>query len=343
MKHQNGYGSIVCLDRTGKKRRKPYAVRVTTGWKNGKQVRKYIGYYANQMDALVALAEYHKNGVEVDLSKLTLNEVYDKWIERVEKKNLSESVVRMHNMAKTRFDSLGNIQMSKIKTTHLQDWLDEIDLKPGSKNKIRSTMHQLFEYAFNNDIVSKNYAHGLEINEKIEKQTNLFTEAEIALLWKNKDDKHVRQLLILIYTGMRIGELLQVRKDNIFFDEGYIIGGNKTEAGKNRVIPIHDKILPFVKEQLGDNTWLMQSNRGIAMSYRNASNHFNKLFERLGMEHRIHDTRKTCVSWLHSSGIPMETIRIIIGHSGKGVTEQVYLSKTPKELVEIVNSIDIPY
>ena len=51
MKHQNGYGSIVCLDKTGKKRRKPYAVRLTTGWKDGKQQRKYLGYYKAQKEA----------------------------------------------------------------------------------------------------------------------------------------------------------------------------------------------------------------------------------------------------------------------------------------------------
>lgn len=48
MKNQNGIGSIVCLDKTGKKRRKPFAVRITTGWKDGKQVRKYLGYYKTQ-------------------------------------------------------------------------------------------------------------------------------------------------------------------------------------------------------------------------------------------------------------------------------------------------------
>ena len=48
MKNQNGIGSIVCLDKTGKKRRKSFAVRITTGWKDGKQVRKYLGYYKAQ-------------------------------------------------------------------------------------------------------------------------------------------------------------------------------------------------------------------------------------------------------------------------------------------------------
>ena len=94
MRNENGFGSIVCLDKSGKKRRKPWAVRITTGWKNGKQVRKYLGYYATQADALIALAEYHKNSVNLDLSKLTLDEVWERWMLRVEKKGLSASGLR---------------------------------------------------------------------------------------------------------------------------------------------------------------------------------------------------------------------------------------------------------
>lgn len=343
MRNENGFGSIVCLDKSGKKRRKPWAVRITTGWKDGKQQRKYLGYYKTQADALVALADYHKNGVDIDLSKLTLNEVFDKWIERVEKKDLSDAVMRTHKMAHSRFGTMGNVQFNQLKTAHLQSWMDDIELKPGSKNKLKSTMIQLYKYAITNDLVNKNYALGIEINEKIEKTGAIFTEKEIEKLWKYTDIKEVRQLLILIYTGMRIGELLAVHRNNINFEEQYIIGGSKTEAGRDRVIPLHNKIMPFVKELLGDNNWLVQSNRGLAMSYRNASEQFKKVFDKLEMNHKIHDTRKTAISWMHTSGIPMETIRIIVGHSGKGVTEQVYLFKSPKELVAAINSIEIPY
>jgi integrase len=143
----------------------------------------------------------------------------------------------------------------------------------------------------------------------------------------------------MIYTGMRIGEMLAINRANIFFSGGYIVGGLKTKAGKDRIIPLHDKIIPLVKEQLGDNTWLIQSNRGTAMTYQNASTYYEKTFDKLGMKHKPHDCRKTAVSIMHSAGIPMEVIRVIIGHSGKGVTEKVYLYKTPQELVEYINTI----
>lgn len=333
MKAENGYGTIVKLSGT---RRKPYAVRITTAWRDGKQVRKYLGYYKTQKEALIALGEYHKNGVNIDLNNLTLNELYEKWIERVASKNLTKSVIHTHNMAKSRFGVLGNKYVKDIKNAHLQNWLDNLDVKPGSKRRLRSTMTQLFDYAFKNDIILKNPAQGLEITEQIEATGAIFTDEEIKKLWEDKNNILAQQTLILIYTGMRIGELLKVKREDVNFEERYIIGGSKTEAGKDRVIPLHDEILPFVVELLSHKNSL---SGGVV--YNTMRVNLTAYWESLGMKHKIHDTRKTGVSLMHKAKIPIETIRIIVGHSGKGVTEQVYLFKTPKELVEAINTIEI--
>ena len=341
MRNSNGFGSIVCLDKTGKKRRKPWAVRITTGWQNGRQVRKYLGYYASQTEALMALAEYHKNGVDIDLTKLTLGDVYHRWIKRVEKKNLSESVLRTHAMAYNKMDSLLNKQIKQIKTEQLQTWLDGLDVKPSTKGKIKSTLIQIFEYAATNDIVTKNYAKFLEINEKTEKTGAVFTPEEIKQLWGMTDRFEARCLLIMIYTGMRIGELLAVNRENIHFDEQYIIGGNKTDAGRNRIIPLHNDLVDLVKQQLGDNQWLVQNMHDGKMAYGVMHVAHTAFMNEVGQSHKFHDARKTGVSLMHSAGIPMETIRVIVGHSGKGVTEKVYLYKTPQELVDAINLMKI--
>ena len=341
MRNENGFGSIVCLDKSGKKRRKPWAVRITTGWQNGKQVRKYLGYYATQADALIALAEYHKSGVDLDVTKLTLGEVYDQWIKRKEL-TLSDSAIKTHKMAYQRFGNMMTTPMKDIKKIHLQQWLDGINLKPASKGKIRSTVYQLFEYAVAYDIVQKNYAKDLEITEKVEKTGAVFTEEEIKLLWENKDDQMAQYTLILIYTGLRIGELLAMKGDTIYLDKGYMVGGSKTEAGKDRVIPLHDKIIPLIEQNLTNN-YLVYSNRGGAFTYSGMKPRFQKLMDKLNMNHKIHDTRKTAVSIMHSAGIPMETVRMIVGHSAKGITEAVYLYKEPQELVDAINTIEIKY
>jgi integrase len=289
---------------------------------------------------LIALADYHKSGVNIDLSKATLGEVYDRWYSRIEP-NASKSVLIAHNMAKTRFGKLEKVPIVNIKADHLQDWMDSIELKPSSKIRLKSTMNQLFNYAIKNSIIKTNYAQYIEIDEKIEKTGKTFTEDEIRILWENKDDPTARWVLILIYTGMRIGELLQMTSSTMFLESGYMVGGLKTEAGKDRVIPIHNAILPLVEKQLGRSKQLMRNSHGNKLTYQTALRHFDALMEKHGWEHKPHDTRKTAVSLMHGAGIPMETVRIIVGHSGKGVTEKIYLIKTPDELVKEVNKIKI--
>ncbi len=337
MRNENGFGSIHKL---GDNRRKPYAVRVTVGWKDGKQVRKYIGYYKTQPEALLALAEYHKGEFDIDLSKLTLVEVYDRWIKRIEP-NVSKNVLNSHNMARMRFERMGNMEITKLKADHLQDWMDNIDLSPGSKKRLKSTMIQLWKYAIKNDIVNKNYAESIEIHEKVEKTGKVFTNKEIQSLWNDLDNPTAQWILILMYSGMRIGELLSLTADNIYLDKHYMVGGSKSEAGIDRVIPIHDAILPLIKKQLGKAKYLMRDEKGRKLSYAKALEQFKIYMLEHKWEHLPHDTRKTAISMMHSSGIPMEVIRVIVGHSGKGVTEKVYLYKTPYELVEYINQIKI--
>ena len=120
-----------------------------------------------------------------------------------------------------------------------------------------------------------------------------------------------------------------------------MIGGLKSEAGIDRVIPIHDRILPLLEKQLGKAKYLMRDEKGRKLSYAKALEQFKMYMNTNKWEHLPHDTRKTAVSLMHTAGIPIEVIRIIVGHSGKGVTETHYLFKEPKELVEFINTIEI--
>lgn len=341
MRNENGFGSIVCLDKTGKKRRKPWAVRITTGWESGKQQRKYIGYYRTQREALIALSEYHKSGVNIDLTNLTLEEVFDRWYARIEQK-ASVTVLRGHNMVKNRLGVFGKKQIKEIKADHIEDWLDSADVKQSTRRRLKSTLNQVFEYAEQNDIIQKNPVKFVKLEAANEKVGHIFTDEEIQYLWEHADDNvDYKTLLILIYTGMRIGELLKLRAEDINLEENYAIGGSKTEAGKDRIIPIHDKILPIVKERIEKYGLLVPSAKGKPTPYITFNHRISRLMDTLGWEHKIHDTRKTAISLMHRYEIPIEVIRMIVGHSGKGVTEKVYLYKNKQELVGYINRIQI--
>ena len=68
MKLPNGYGSVVNL---GKKRRRPWAARLTVGWNDEKkQVYKYLSYHEKRTDAFAALVEYNKNPYDLNLYQI---------------------------------------------------------------------------------------------------------------------------------------------------------------------------------------------------------------------------------------------------------------------------------
>ena len=84
MKLPNGYGSVHKLSG---KRRKPWRVRITSGYvyneEKDRQIRQYktLGYYETKQLALQALASYNENPYDIDADKITFSECYEKWTE----------------------------------------------------------------------------------------------------------------------------------------------------------------------------------------------------------------------------------------------------------------------
>lgn len=80
MKNPNGYGSVVKLSGN---RRNPFCARKTVGWnEKGQPIYKPVGYYKTRQEAMIALAEYNRNPYDIDLSKITMKELYERWSER---------------------------------------------------------------------------------------------------------------------------------------------------------------------------------------------------------------------------------------------------------------------
>ena len=126
MRNENGYGTVVCLDKTGKKRRKPWAVRVTIGWENGKQKTKYLGYYEKQKDAQIALANYHSKGISLEANSVTFQQVFDMWKEK-KQGILTEKNLMSYQASYNLTPILHNKKMRDIKSKQLQDAMDKYE------------------------------------------------------------------------------------------------------------------------------------------------------------------------------------------------------------------------
>lgn len=344
MRNPNGYGSVYKLSG---KRRKPYGARITTGWDNdGKQVYKNIGYYVTRTEAIMALADYNRNPYDLDAGKVTFGEVYERFSnERYPK--LSKSNLHGYKAAYNVCGSLLDIRFADIKKSHLQAVVDGCGKNYPTLRKLRVLLHQIFRYAMENDVISKDYSKFIEIAHHKTTDDNKrvpFAASEVRNLWQNVDrNEHVQIILMLIYSGVRISELLDLEKTDVYIEERYFdVTKSKTSDGIRKV-PISSKTLPFFEYWMSKDgsNHLLCTPEGKHFTYRNYYDSYWKPFmAEMNMKHRPHDTRHTTISMLAAAKIDQTIIKRIVGHSGAmSLTERVYTHFEIQQLLDAIDAI----
>lgn len=347
MKLPNRYGSI---EKLSGKRRKPYMVRITTGWnKNGKQIRKILGYYETKQSALQALALYNENPYNIDEKRITVEELYKKW-QKEKYPKIADKTQAVYNMCWNYCNNIKDLPFFDIKITHLQEIVDNMGDKWSAKKAFKNLWNQLFDYAIKNDMNVKKYSTFIDIGKKTTKLVRIpFEEDEIDKLWKNVNRMDfIDTILILIYTGMRVGELLDIKIENVHINEKYMIGGSKTEAGKDRIIPFHDKIIPLIKKWYDkaidvNSEYLIFNHEYKQMKYWNYYHEkWEKIIEQMefNKDHKPHDTRHTFATRIDRTNANKLCIKRILGHSSTDITDKVYTHKDIIDLLDTVNKLD---
>nr|DAR17850.1 MAG TPA: Integrase [Caudoviricetes sp.] len=322
MKLPNGFGSVYKL--TGNRRR-PFVVKKTI---QGKQ--KAIGYFATHDEALTFLLKYNHEPTGLTA---TFADVYYQWKETkfpvISKSSQSAYKISFKHLAR-----LHDKPISKLKYIDLQRAMDDVKQIAGycTQKKCRVLMSQLYQFAIKREMAAADFSKYVEIDKhKTIYKKRPFSIREINKLWNASTDTDVQDVLILIYTGIRIGEYLALRPTDIKIRQRYIdIRQSKTEAGIRKV-PISRKILPFLEARKRQRTICE------ALTYDSFRRKFNKTLKSFGMHHTPHECRHTMASMLDSAGVNDTVIKIILGHARRGVTKAVYTHKTLSELRKAVD------
>lgn len=351
MRLPNGYGSITKLSGN---RRKPYGIRVTTGWVTDeitgkkKQKYKFIGYTKTRAEALSLLAKYNDYPLDLSYDKITFAELYEKWSEQ-KYPYISESSIRSYAAAYNICTPLYDKEFKKLKLFDLQNLIDTCGKNYPTLKNIKILFNQLYDYALKHEITNKNYSEHIDIskhkskNSPSDKQKKL-SNNEIKKLWEEKDDIYCQTILMLIYSGVRVSELLNLKKDNVYLDKRYFeVISSKTENGI-RIVPIADKVFPFYKswfERYPDCEYLLCTENGKHLLHRNYYDaYFKKVIGKLNISCTPHTCRHTCISLLAQADVNQTIIKTIVGHSGAmSITEKVYTHLDLSDLLSAINSI----
>jgi site-specific recombinase XerD len=350
MKFPNGYGTVYKL--TGA-RRNPWIARVTTGWKivfnkktgqeQSRQIYQTIGYFDEKQHALDALVLHRINPVPPKAG-ITLNELYEEW-SKSKYEYIAKSTVRSYKSGWEHLSKYGNVKFKELRTSHIQSLIDSgyrSNLSRSSLEKIKTVASMLYDYALQNDIVNKNYSDFVKLPKIDKEEKSAFTDLEIQKLERAEGTPWVDTILMLIYTGMRINELLGLTIFGVDLDRQVITGGLKTEAGKNRAIPIHPKILKYIEYWYNQNgQYLICNDKGKRISdkvYREKL--YYPALEALGIRKlNPHCCRHTFANLMDRAGVDTISIQKLIGHKKYATTADMYTHPDIEKLKKAINMI----
>ena len=362
MRLPNGFGNVSKLSG---KRRNPWRARKTSGWtidentKKLKQTYITIGYYPTRQQALQALSEYNSNPYDLDANTITFAEVYTKWSEK-KFDEISPSNINGYKASYKLCEPLYNTKFADLKLIHLQSIVDNSGKNYPALKKLKILFNQLFDYAVMNEIVPKD-RHIVEYLNigKEEKSTKhyRFTDAEVERLWSwSKGNEYVQVILMLIYSGVRPGELFNTKCTSVDLESRFFT----IEKGKNvnatRKVPIHDRTFPFFEHWMSKgNEYLVTNLSGGKFNFDTNHSSYTDSFwtpvlRDVGIleytnsngeasEHLPDDTRHTFTTMWKEKRLDEAMRRRIQGHSGKGIGEIVYTHFELEKLKEELNKL----
>lgn len=325
----------------------PTIEQLTSGSVTLVQKRKIVGTYATQKEAMIALSDFNKDPYDLHHNTITFAEVFEKWSE-VHFPKVSESNCKGYNASFRSCEKLHDMKFVEIKLDHLQQAVDESGKNTPTLKKMKIMFGLMYDYAVMHEIVTADkrdmvrYVDISKAGNPNAYNRKPFSKKQIGMVWNVKDSNiYYSVILMLIYTGVRISELLDLKKEDVHLDERWFyVKESKTESGI-REVPIAEKIVPFFQYWLDRNCeYLICTPDDKHFLYRNYyDSYWTPLMDSLKLQHRPHDTRHTCVSLLTEAGVDERIIKKIVGHKGQGVTETVYTHLELPIKLESINKI----
>ncbi len=331
LKRANGTGTITHLPG---RRRKPWLVRIYTNV-NGERKRITYGTYRTKSEAEIALDNINIKGNVTGLFKITFGDAYEMW-STTHFAKLTEKGKGSYETAWRFLKPLADTRLSEIKTQQFQDIINaavEQGKSYSTVSKISLLASKICQWGIQNDVIDKDYASFVTITAKKSPPKERFSDEELERMkefYKSTSDLRVGAILLMCYTGLRIDEFLSMKKLDYY--DGCLHGGNKTEKGKNRIIPVPDavqNILSRLMETEGE--YLYSTSTGTKFNTENFRKRvYYKALSDIGYsdeeikKRNPHVCRHTFASICARKGVDPKALQDIIGHAQIETTLNTY-------------------
>lgn len=325
LKRANGTGTVYKLQG---RRRRPWVAS-----KN----KTIVGYYETKTAALEALNRLTGRSLD-ERYNMAFADVFEAWkLEHY--KELTKSGQTQYDISFQIFSPLHKKKFRELRTADFQAVIDPHMKKTHSTvSKYKQLITQMSKWAIREELITTNFAAFVKLPENVKKEKEIFSDTDIEKLEADGSEA-AKIILMLIYTGMRIGELFSLPLED--YHETYVVGGEKTDAGRNRVIPIRPEgrgyFSYFATQATG--TLLLSGFTGDKVVANFRRRNYYPLLDKLGIDRKSpHATRHTYASRARKAGMPPEILQKILGHADYNTTANIYVHTDLDELIRAVES-----
>ena len=234
---------------------------------------------------------------------MTFREVFEAWKEE-HYKEIGPRGVESYNRAFDVFQPLHDARFRSLRTADFQAVMDKYaDKSHSTCSKYKQLVTQMSAWAIREEIATTNFAKFIHLPENVKKEKEIFSD----------------------------------------YHETYVIGGEKTAAGRNRAIPIRPEgrayFAYFAARAKG--TLLLSGYTGQQVPANFRRRDYYPLLEQLKIERKTpHATRHTYASWARRSGMATDILQKILGHADYSTTANIYVHADISELIAAVDTAD---
>jgi integrase len=314
-------------------------------YENGNPIQKPIGCFSSRFKAEVALTEYFKDPAKFDADKTTFEDLFkgfwkDKFTFEYGKKETKLSQVEYsYSTAFNNCESLHNKIYTELNKNDYEKVIADITnkgLKASSISNLKKLWNGMNDFSKVGELKEEGYKAVKMPEFEASSTHKAFLSTDIKKVFNcQSNNKYYDTIPVLLYTGMRISELLTLLKENVNLEKRYMIGGMKTSAGRNRIIPIHEKILPIINKwmQTKGKTLFPDDNGGVLKYNWYFRYVWTPISKELNTDYLPHDTRHTFISQAERCNLKPLLIKRIVGHASQNITHDVYTHTEAEELV----------
>lgn len=341
-RREKGSGSVYKLP--GQRRRAWYATL------NGKSLGRTYATRAEAEQALEAAVRTR----HPELYQYTLEDVYQAWSE-VAFRDLSESSRHGYQLSwKYVPEELRRSYGRDLRPDAIQKIVDDqqaMGKSDSTAKHIRNLFSALCTWMMQRDLITQNYASYVTVRKTEHRPVVVFTPEEVSRIYALAETQPVgvpeeaaMLTMIYLFTGLRISELFLLRVSDLHLEAEvpYFQGGVKTEAGRNRVVPIYHRILPYFRrlrdKATGELLISGYSGRKTPDGWR--ANDYKRMLEQLGISYRVpHNTRKTMATNAAQSGVDQIALQKLMGWEDIGVGTKYYIEPNVAYLAQEMDKL----